>query len=137
MRDESQNRKMTHAGFIDLSSITRRPYPNLEIATEIQRIFRAQGVEGLQIHQGTVSERPFLELSTNSEASVFRALEAAADALLHVRSQFPGAVDSFEMYLLTSSRDRAGQFLITEEAATALAENLVDTSVFFVRQVQF
>jgi hypothetical protein len=136
-RDDTAGRQVTAAGFIDLGAITRRPYANMQVSSELKRVFIGQGVEAIQIHQGTQPQRAFLEITTDSEASVFRALEACADALLHIRTQYPDQVESFEVFLLTSSRSRAGQFLLTADAASALAEDRIEPSNFFVRQVQF
>ena len=135
--EDARGRQVTAAGFIDLGAITRRPYANLEVSSEIKRVFLGQGVEAVQIHQGTQPNSPFLEITTDSEASVFRALEVSADALVHIRTQYPDLVDGFEVFMITSSRSRAGQFLLTADAASALAEDRINASDFFVRQVQF
>jgi len=135
--DDVGGRQVTAAGFIDLGAITRRPFANLEVSSEIKRVFLGQGVEAVQIHQGTQPNSPFLEITTDSEASVFRALEVSADALVHIRTRYPELVDGFEVFLITSSRSRAGQFLLTADAASALAEDRINVSDFFVRQVQF
>jgi hypothetical protein len=127
----------TSAGYVDLASLGRKPYRNLEISTEIQRVFRAKGVGELQIYQGTRPENPFLEITTNSEASVFRSLEAAADALLHLRNQFANDVQNLELLLATASQERAGQFVVTPDLAAELAEKRIEASAFFVRFVQF
>ncbi len=135
--EDTSGRRVTAAGFIDLGAITRRPYSNMEISSEIKRVFLGQGVDGVQIHQGTQPNSPFVEITTDSEASVFRALEVSADALVHIRTRYPDLVDGFEVFLITSSRSRAGQFLLTADAASALAEDRINVSDFFVRQVQF
>ncbi len=127
----------TSAGYVDLSSLGRKPYRNLEISGEIQRVFRAKGVGELQVYQGSRPENPFLEITTNSEASVFRSLEAAADALLHLRNQFANDVQNLELLLATASQERAGQFVVTPDLAAELAEKRIDASAFFVRFVQF
>jgi len=134
---DTGGRQVTAAGFIDLGAITRRPFANLEVSSEIRRVFLGQGVEAVQIHQGTQPNSPFLEITTDSEASVFRALKVSADALVHIRTRYPELVDGFEVFLITSSRSRAGQFLLTTDAASALAEDRINVSDFFVRQVQF
>jgi hypothetical protein len=135
--EDTTGRQITAAGFIDLGAITRRPYSNMEVSSEIKRVFLGQGVDAVQIHQGTQPNSPFLEITTDSEASVFRALEVSADALVHIRTRYPDLVDGFEIFFLTSSRSRAGQFLLTTDAANAMAEDRINVSDFFVRQVQF
>ncbi len=133
----SRGQAKTTDGYVDLFAYERKPYRNLEVSAEIQRTFRAQGVEELHIFQGTRPENPFLEITANSEASVFRSLEAAADALVQLRNLFSGTVGNLELLLATPSQDRAGQFVVTPELAAELAEKRIETSVFFVRYVQF
>jgi len=128
---------LTYTGFIDLTVFPRTPYRDLDIAVETSRFLRALGVNDFKVFQGTAGQRAFLEMTTNSEASVFRSLEAAADTLIHLRNQFPDQVQEFEVLLTTSNRDRAGQFLIDAETARQLADTGVDTAAFFIQNVQF
>ncbi len=76
-------------------------------------------------------------MTTNSEATVFRSLEAAADTLVHIRNQFPDQLDAFELLFITSNRDRAGQFLLDTDLAAQLGDKQTDTSEFFIANVQF
>ena len=131
------NYHRTYTGFIDLTVFPRTPYRDLDIAVETSRFLRALGVNDFKVFQGTAGQRAFLEMTTNSEASVFRSLEAAADTLIHLRNQFPDQVQEFEVLLTTSNRDRAGQFLIDAETARQLADTGVDTAAFFIQNVQF
>ena len=124
-------------GYVDLATLERKPYRNIEISAEIQRVFRANGVEELHIFQGSRRDNTFLEITTNSEASVFRSLEAAAEALVHLGDQYSGTVESFELLLSTSSHNKAGQFVMTPELAAELAEKRIEVSAFFVHNVQF
>jgi hypothetical protein len=127
----------TSGDYLDLLSSQRQPFRNLDLAAEIQQVFLAQGVAGMQLHQGTASDRVLLEITTDSEASVFRALEVAADALLHVRTRTSAPVSAFEIVLVTSSRQRGGQFLLTPALASQVADGEVDLPEFYVRYVQF
>jgi hypothetical protein len=127
----------TKAGFNDLSTLPQKPYPNAEVATELQQSFHGQGLEEVEIFEGTQSDRPLLAITTNSEGSVFKALSAAANALLRVRDRFPNKVGALELLLTMPSRERAGQFVLTPEQATELAAKKTDLSSFFVRNVQF
>ncbi|HYG61350.1 MAG TPA: hypothetical protein VEL74_02110, partial [Thermoanaerobaculia bacterium] len=83
----------TRAGFVDLSTVSRRPYPHLEVASELQQFFRGQGLEEVGIYSGTQGDRPLVEVTTNSEASVFRALAIGSNALLHIRDRHPQRVE--------------------------------------------
>jgi hypothetical protein len=127
----------TKAGFVDFATVARKPYPNAEVTAELQQFFHGQGTEEVEIYQGTRADQPLLEITTNSEGSVFKALGTAANALLHVRDAFPNRVAAFELLLTTPERERAGQFVLTPEMATDLVAKKVDVTAFFVKHVQF
>jgi len=127
----------TKGGFIDLTLAPRTPYRDLEIAVEIARFLRTLGLTEFKIFQGTQPQRVFLEMTTNSEATVFRSMEAAADTLVHLRNQYPDQIEEIELLFSTSNRDRAGQFLIDDELATQLGERNTETSTVFIANVQF
>ncbi len=125
------------SGVVDFQTLPRRPFTNLDVAAEVQKIFKAQGVEQISIFQGTQPDRLLIDLTTNSEASVFRALEVAARALLHARDVYPSSSTVFELMLRTADRDPAGQFVLTGTLAQILNEGALDTSTFFIEHVQF
>jgi hypothetical protein len=127
----------TGAGFVDLTVFPRAPYRNLDVAVEASRFLRALGIGEFKVFQGTGPGRAFVEMTTNSEASVFRGLQAAADTLIHLRNKYPQLVSELELLMTTSSRERAGQFVIDTEAATQLAEKNMDPATFFIENVQF
>jgi hypothetical protein len=123
--------------YLDLVSSQRQPFRNLDLAGEIQEVFMAQGVAGMQLAQGTAADRVLLEITTDSEASVFRALEVAADALLHVRTRTSAPVSAFEIVLVTSNRTRGGQFLLDPRMASQLADGELELPAFYVQNVQY
>jgi hypothetical protein len=127
----------TRAGFNDLTTLPPKPYPHTEIAAELQQLFRSQGLEEVEIYEGTQGDRPMLEITTNSEGSVFKALSAAANALLRVRDLYPNRVGALELLMTMPNRERAGQFVLTPDQASELAAKTVDVASFFVRNVQF
>ena len=127
----------TSGDYLDLLSAQRQPFRNLDLAAEIQKVFMAQGVAGVQFGQGTDADRVLLEITTDSEASVFRAIEVAADALLHVRTRTSAPVSAFEILLVTSSRSRGGQFLMTPQLASAVADGVIELPTFYVQNVQY
>ena len=127
----------TSGDYMDLLSSQRQPFGNLDLAAEIQGVFLAQGVAGVQLAQGTAADRVLLEITTDSEASVFRALEVAADALLHVRTRTSAPVAAFEIVLVTSSGTRGGQFLLTPGMASELADGEIELPAFYVQNVQY
>jgi hypothetical protein len=127
----------TKAGYTDLSTLSRKSYSHAEVVSELQQFFHAQGLDQIEIYEGTQGDRPLVEISTNSEGSVFKALSTAANALLHVRDAFPNRVDSLEVLLTTPAHERAGQFVLTPEMATDLVSKKMDVTAFFVKNVQF
>ena len=127
----------TKAGYNDLSTLARKPYAHPEVTAELQQFFHAQGLEGIEISEGTQGDRPLIEISTNSEGSVFKALGIAANALLQIRESAPNRVAAFEVLLNTPARERAGQFVLTPDMATDLVSKRMDVTAFFVKNVQF
>ncbi len=128
---------MTKGGFVDLTIATRTPYRDLDIAVEISRFLRTLGLTEFRVFQGTEPQRVFLEMTTNSEGTVFRSLEAAGDTLVHLRNRFPEQIEELELLFTSSNRDRAGQFLIDEELAARLGAKNTEISTFFIANVQF
>jgi hypothetical protein len=127
----------TKAGFTDLAGTSRNPYSNLELASELQQFMRGQGLQEAEIYSGTQGDRILLEITTNSEGSVFRGLATCANALLHIREAHPGRVAAFEILMTTPERERAGQFLLTPELASDLVAQRVEVTAFFIDNVQF
>lgn len=127
----------TRAGFTDLSTLPRTPYPQLEVVSDLQQFFRQQGIDAVELYEGTQSDRPLIELSTNSEASVFKALLATSNALIHIRGLHPQRVSAFEILMTTPARERAGQFVLTPQMAEDLVAKRVEVASFFLQNVQF
>ena len=134
---EKAQTNRTKAGFLDFTSMERRPFGQTEVASEMAQFFRGQGIEEVEIHAGSKPDRPLIEVSTNSEGSVFRAIAISANALLHIRDRFPNKVAAFELLLMTPSRERAGQFALTPEMAADLISKKVELAAFYVQNVQF
>src|SRR5436305_11081173 len=67
----------TKAGFTDLSAFPRKPYAHADVTAQLQQFFHTQGFDEVEIWEGTQSDRPLIEISTNSEGSVFKALSTA------------------------------------------------------------
>lgn len=118
----------------DLDRLPRNPLPRLELAAEIKQQLRAKGIEDVLIYRGSRPDRALLEITTNSEAAVFRSLEAAAAVLATVQSK---GIAGFELSLTSAARERAGQFVLTPELAAMLTEKRVETGTFYVTNVQF
>jgi hypothetical protein len=126
----------TKAGYADLSSLARKPYSQIDVTAELQQFFHGQGVEEVEVYQGTQGDRPLVEVTTNSEGAVFRALGVASTALIHVRERHP-KVTAFELLLMTPGRDRAGQFVLTPQMAADIVSRNVEVSAFYLSNVQF
>lgn len=133
----SERQPVTPAGNVDLLRANRVAYSSVEVGSLLSQVLRNQGVEGVSIYQGTRPGRVFLEFTTNSEASVFRAIEASARAIVELEQQRPGAVKALELFMATDQRQRAGQFLMTVDRAQELLTRRIDLPGFFLKYVQF
>ena len=127
---------LTPAGFVDLTSLTKRPHPNAEVTTEVMGYLKGQGIEEVRIYQGSQSDHALLEIVTASEASVFKAIKDSANGLVQINQRF-SEVAAFELLLLTDTGVRAGQFVITPELANLLVTDAVDLPTFYLRYVEF
>lgn len=127
----------TRAGFDDLFGFERSDYPDLEVASAIKAVYHRAGLTDAQIHRGTRADRALVEVITNSEASLFQALEIGAQALLEARTAHAAELAALELVMVTESRSRAGQFVLTPELAQELRDEKTDTAAFFVKHVQF
>lgn len=137
-RDESKGQlPRTQGGFVDLSKITQQRFPNAELAQEIATYLSGQGVERTRVMLGTEDDRPYLEIVTPSEASVFRSLEACANALLIFNERYPEEVGQFEILMLSPRQERSGQFVMTPDMAAELINEGREVAAFFVEYVQF
>jgi hypothetical protein len=121
----------------DLMDAPRDSYPDLEAASEARQIFHGQGIDDVKVFAGTAPTRMLLEFTTNSEASVFRALETSAVALLQLQEKGAGGVQALELVMVTERRTRGGSFVMTPELATELATKQIEVPQFFLRYVRF
>lgn len=128
---------LTPAGFVDLQRVDRVALADAEVAGEIGGYLSSQGAEGFQLFQGTAEKHVLLEMTADSEASVFEQLRDAAGALAQVQSRFPNRVEVLELLLVTSSGKRAGQFALTGDLARELLSGALEAPTFFHRYVQF
>ena len=127
----------TQAGFVDLMSLKRRPYPDSDITAEVLGYLKGQGVDRVRIFQGTEPDRPLLEIVAASEASVFKALSDSASGLVQIHERFPKKVEAFELVMMTETQARAGQFVLTPELANLLVTGRLKPPGFFLRYVEF
>jgi hypothetical protein len=73
---------------------------------------------------------------TASRGEVFAALEPCAALLIALRAANPG-IAALELAMATSSRSRAGQFVLTPEEAERLQSGAVTPAEHFVANVLF
>ncbi|HEX3528295.1 MAG TPA: hypothetical protein VH988_14630 [Thermoanaerobaculia bacterium] len=135
--DTAKPATRTRAGFSDLTTLGRRPFPQTDVLTELQQFFHGQGVDEVEVFAGTQGDRPLIEVTATSEGAVFRGLVVGANALLHIRDRFPNKVGALELLLLTPTRERGGQFVLTPDLASDLVAKKVEPQAFFVEHVQF
>ena len=127
----------TPGGYLDLMAWPRSAYPDVDIAGELQRQFRAKQIEAVNVYNGPEPKSPLVEVETNTEASIFRAIAVACNALAEIRKGSPEAVAEINLLLRSSHNERAGQFQISPAMADALLQRKIDISAFFVAYVQY
>ena len=126
----------TRAGYLDLSTLRRRAYDNLEFMSELRSYFTSQGLEAL-VFRGSSDRGPMVRVVTSSESSVFKSLQVAARAMAQLRESHPGRIEVVELLLQTSRGTPGGQFVITRSLADEINSNATDMAAIFVDNVQF
>jgi hypothetical protein len=127
----------TPAGNIDFLRTPRTQAARMQLATTVGELLRSHGVNNVGIYEGSQPGRLLLEVVANSEGAVFQAIAGAAQSLLDLEAKQPRAVDSFELFLATDHRQRAGQFLVTPERARELVSKQLDLTAFYLKYVEF
>ncbi len=127
----------TATGAALFADLPRKAHRDLEVVSEIQQYFRSQGAGEAAVFRGTRSSRPLVEVSTDSEATVFRTLTVACNALLEIQARHGRALTGFDLLLLGAQNSRAGQFSLTPEMAKELVEKRIEAPRFFVKYVDF
>lgn len=129
--------RRTEAGFADLARLPRRPFADPEIEDVLAELFLSQGVDRFEVFQGTRAAVPLVEVRTDNETAVFRALAVAANSLLQLRDAVGDEIPALELLLEAEAGEAAGQFTLTAEDASALVSGEIDEAVFFLRRVEF
>ncbi|MEM8962371.1 MAG: hypothetical protein AAGD38_12890 [Acidobacteriota bacterium] len=133
----TDNLARTQAGFIDLSALPRIELEDLALGREIRASLEGQGVQDLAIYEGTTLTSPFLEVVANSEEAVFQALQATSSTLVQMQQAYPDQIEAFELLLLTTQRERSGQFFLNVERANSLLSGKEKPHTFFLKFVEF
>lgn len=132
--DQSQLPR-TPAGFIDFMRMPRVRLVEEPLLTDLTLFFKGLGHESARFYKGTADDRPLVELTAASEASVFRSIRDAANGLLQIGVK-NGQV-GLDVLLMSESQVRAGQFSLTTEQAEELASGNIEPQAFFLRYVEF
>ncbi len=134
-RRQNQQVRRTRAGYLDLSSVQRRPLDDRETSDAIDLWLRKTGVGSFKIFEGTSEGSVFLEITASSRDTVYEVLTSVASTLQAVAPAH--GVAQIELLMQTSSRGRAGQFVITPADAAALASGSLLPAEYYVESVQF
>lgn len=126
----------TKAGYLDLRSLRRQAYGDLEVMSELRSYFTSQGLEA-QVFRGSQGNRALVEVITGSESAVFKTLEVAAHALPQMRDRHNDRIAALELIMRTTRGSSAGQFVITPDLAADLNDGSTDVPTFFIEHVQF
>ena len=105
-------------------------------AEAIAGLLEAKRLRGAQAYQGTTASRILIDLITASRTDVFAALQSCASLLIELQASNP-EIDALELAMSTSSRSRAGQFVLTAPEAQRLQSGAVTPAEHFVANVLF
>ena len=128
--------RRTLAGNLDLMSVPRRPVQPAARAEAIDALIRRHGLRNTEAFQGTAGNRVLLDVVTPGRGDVFTALERSAALLTELRATMP-EIDALELSMATSTRSRAGQFVLTPEEAQRLQAGAVTPVEHFLANVLF
>ena len=128
--------RRTYAGNIDLFAVDRITVSIRDSAEAVKANMEDLGAIRLRVVDGTTESRLLLDFTTNGNREVFQAIVASARALVETRNQGHD-LEALELIMSTSTRIRAGQFLLAPYAAQALVDEATGVAEFFVRNVQF
>ena len=127
----------TPAGYVDLEALEKDAFPDSDLTARLRDLFARRELDDVEVFRGTTDRRPLVEVITGSEAGVFRSIVVASSGLLQLREQDPERIEAVELLLTTPSGARAGQFVLTPEAARQLLSREIDVTSFFLEYVQF
>lgn len=127
----------TAGGFVDLTALPRKRLDDAELASALRGQFLNQGIEEVEVFQGSADTRPLVQVTTAAESTVLRAMVVGANALLQLREQFPDRLRDLELLMVTPAGGRGGQFRIDPSMARQLMGRQITPDDFFVQYVQF
>lgn len=103
----------------------------------LKQVFADESMPDVALYRGAVTGQPLIEVTTDTEAGVFRGLLVAAYALERARDEPAAALKAVELRFVTAQGKPAGDFLLTPELAAELTSSRVAPSEFYVQQVRF
>ena len=126
---------LTRGGFPDLDQLLREPVADAELENRLNSSMRAIGVSKFRLYRGSSSNRLMVEITADGRFEVFNQLKALGEAYSLATQRSP--YQALEVLMLTKNRTRSGQFVLTQENAPLLADELLTPSEFFLQYVQF
>lgn len=135
-RDESAQPRKTVAGHNDLRRFPRKDFKSPEITSALETALSNEALGQFEVLQGTQPERILITFIANTESGVLRSLEGSAKAFVEINRRFP-EVEAVEVLMMTTSRARAGQFLLTQANAPLLAGQRITPGEFYIQYVEF
>ena len=127
--------RQTAGGNDDLLSLERRVPLDGDLGRRLDSELRKAGAGNFSVYQGSKADRLFVEWTIRSEDDLMDSLPRSARAIL--ASIQSSSLDAVELLFVTSSRQRAGQFLIDLGGAETLSSGSVSAAEFYIAFVQF
>lgn len=108
-----------------------------ELLSLVQDIFDDRGLSDFTMYERNEDGSALLEVTTDSEAAVFRSIEGAARILARANEDRRGSLDAIELVMSTSNHAAAGRFHLTQKQVKELLEDKADLPTFYIRNVIF
>ena len=134
-RRQQQTLRKTQAGFLDFSSLQRRPLQQRDASEALDLALRKFGVDGPKIFEGTEDGAVFVEVITDTREAAFSALEGVAKTMQSLGPVYN--LSTFQLLMQTSVRGRAGQFVLNSRDAAAIANGTVAINKYYLDNVQY
>ena len=128
--------RTTPSGNLDFSSLPKRPFEPEDSSQEILALLRQQGLPISTVLQGSQPGRILVEVFVDNRGEVFETLQECASAFVDTAARFP-EIEAMELIMNSSTRSRAGQFVVSPQDALDLVEGRIDPPAYFFANVLF
>jgi hypothetical protein len=128
--------RSTAGGHPDFTSLRRLPLDSDAMTASLGELLVAGGIDRFRVYRGTQPSHVFIELVAGNDDEVFAALESLAQITMDVRQRYP-EIEGLEVLMTSTSRSRAGQFLLTPQNAPLLVNHRMTPADFFLEYVQY